>query len=363
MERLNRKLLEALQPAWRMALCGPDGCEGFVAPSVLVRQSHVKSLPLFLTHALWQALALALQYKPQVVVAGSGLTAPIAWLVARCCGAKAIVYLHGLDVIAPNFIYQALWLPFIRRCDLALVNSLNTAELAKGARIVPERLRVLNPGTDIPDLDAAAGTKFRRSNALGQRPVLLSVGRLTQRKGLAPFVRHAMPAILARHPDALLLIIGAEARQALHAQAGSQQERILAAAREVGVESSLRFLGNCDEDTLGAAYQAANVHVFPVLDQPGDVEGFGMVALEAAAHGLPTVAFNVGGVPDAVLDGQTGDLIGSGDYVSMSDAIARRLGQTHDPTTVVTCRNFAAGKSWSIFGERLRQMLTERMVD
>jgi len=143
----------------------------------------------------------------------------------------------------------------------------------------------------------------------------------------------------------------------LHTRTGSERERILAAARDAGVEKNLRFLGRCDEATLGAAYQAANLHVFPVLELPGDVEGFGMVALESAAYGLPTVAFAVGGVSDAVREGRTGTLVASGDYGRLGEAVIRQLAQTRDGLATAICRDFAAGKAWPVFGERLRKLL------
>jgi phosphatidylinositol alpha-1,6-mannosyltransferase len=180
---------------------------------------------------------------------------------------------------------------------------------------------------------------------------------MTQRKGLAEFVAKALPAVVANHPDTLLVVIGDEASDALHGHAGSERDRILAAARTAGVEQSLYFLGRCDEVTLCAAYQAADLHVFPVLDLPGDVEGFGMVALESAAHGLPTVAFAVGGVSDAVQDGRTGTLVQPDDYAELGAVVIRRLAQPHEPRTVSICREFAAGKAWPIFGERLRRLL------
>lgn len=357
MEKVNQHLLDALQPAWRTALCGPAGCVDYVSPQTEVRQSRVKPLPLFVAATLWRALSLAWRRKPEWVIAGSGLTAPIAWLAARCVGGKVAVYLHGLDIVAPSRVYQWLWLPFIRRCDLALVNSANTANLAQRAGVQSRTTHVLHPGCDLPTLDAEAARDFRQRHGFAQRSLLLSVGRLTQRKGLAEFVAKALPAIAARYPDVLLLVIGDEASDALHARAGSERERILAAARIGAVEQNLHFFGRCDDATLSAAYQTADVHVFPVLELPGDVEGFGMVALESAAHGLPTVAFTVGGVPDAVLDGCTGALIESGNYVALGDAVTRQLASARENATITACREFAAGKAWPVFGERLRSLL------
>lgn len=357
MEKVNQHLLGALQPAWRTALCGPAGCVEYAPPQTEVRQSRVKPLPLFLIATLWHAIRLASRRKPAWVIAGSGLTAPIAWLAARCAGGRAAVYLHGLDIVAPSHAYQWLWLPFIRRCDLALANSTNTANLARSRGVQSGITHVLHPGTDLPTLDADAGRDFRARHGFGQRPLLLSVGRLTQRKGLVEFVAKALPAVAARYPDVLLVVIGDEASDALHARAGSERERILAAVRMAHVEQHVCFLGRCDDAALSAAYQAADMHIFPVLELPGDVEGFGMVALESAAHGLPTVAFAVGGIPDAALDGQTGTLVEPGDYVALAEAAIKQLAQARESATEAACRAFAAGKAWPVFGERLRRLL------
>lgn len=362
MEKVNQHLLEALQPIWRLALCGPAGSAQYATPPTEVKQSRVKPLPLFLAATAWHALRLAWRRRPEWVIAGSGLTAPIAWLAARCAGGRAAVYLHGLDIVAPSRAYQWLWLPFIRRFDLVLVNSTNTAMLAQNRGVDCDITHVLHPGTDVPALYEEAARVFRAQHGFGQRPLLLSVGRLTQRKGLVEFVTKALPAVAARHPDVLLVVIGGEADDALHSRAGSERERILVAARKERVEQNLRFLGRCDDSDLSAAYQAADMHVFPVLELAGDVEGFGMVALESAAHGLPTVAFAVGGVPDAVLDGHTGTLIEPGNYVALGEAVIRQLARARDGATIAACRAFAAGKAWSVFGERLRNLLDSHHV-
>jgi phosphatidyl-myo-inositol dimannoside synthase len=357
MEKVNQHLLAALQPTWRTALCGPAGCAEYAPSEAEVKQSRVKPLPVFLVITLWHAVRFAWRRKPEWVIAGSGLTAPIAWFAARCVGGRAAVYLHGLDIVAPSRVYQWLWLPFIRRCDLAMVNSASTKRLALSRGVRSDKVHVLHPGTDLPTLDAEAARGFREHHDFGQRPLLLSVGRLTQRKGLAEFVAKALPVVVSRYQEALLLIIGDEASNALHTRTGSERERILAAARDAGVEQNLRFLGRCDEATLGAAYQAADLHIFPVLELPGDVEGFGMVALESAAYGLPTIAFAVGGVSDAVQDGRTGTLVEPNDYGNLSETVIQQLARARDGSATTICREFAAGKAWPVFGERLRKLL------
>ena len=363
MEKVNQHLLLELAREWCVSLCGPDGCAVEAPDAVAVAETTLKPLPRFLIGTAWRAFRLAQRERPQLVIAGSGLSAPMAWLAARCCGAKFAVYLHGLDIIAPSVIYQRLWLPFIRAADLVLVNSSNTARLAQERGVRRECIRILHPGTELPALVPGAGSEFRLKFGLGAAPLLLSVGRLTRRKGLAEFVARSFPSIVTRHPDIKLVIIGEEASDALYGHGGGERERIVAAARDHGVEANLVFLGRCDEATLTSAYQAAHVHVFPVLELPGDVEGFGMVALESAAHGLPTVAFSVGGVPDAVQPPTTGELVLSGDYGLFSDAVLSQLTMTVNISRLEACREFARGKAWPEFGVRLRTLALDCIHD
>jgi phosphatidylinositol alpha-1,6-mannosyltransferase len=117
--------------------------------------------------------------------------------------------------------------------------------------------------------------------------------------------------------------------------------------------------GELSDELLLSLYAAASLAVFPVKDLPGDVEGFGMVALEAAAHGLPTVAFAAGGVPDAVADGVSGNLLPAGDYEGMAARICRYLAGERGTVTAASCRAFAEQFAWPRFGERLRALLQD----
>lgn len=357
MENVNARILSELSVDWGVALSGPQGSAAFATRAVRTSESRIKPLPRFLVETFFKTLVLALRFRPKLVLAGSGLAAPAAWFAARLTGAKLVVYLHGLDIVAPSRIYQILWLPFIRACDLALVNSSHTAGLAHRIGLCENLVQILHPGTEMPVLDAKAGASFRAEHRFQDRPLLLSVGRLTRRKGLAEFVRNALPAILAQVPSALLVVVGEEASDAIHSAAGSERGRIESAAADAGVGASLCFIGRQTDEALGAAYQAAQVHVFPVLEQVGDVEGFGMVALESAAHGLPTVAFAVGGVPDAVDPSASGSLVRAADYAGFVDAVLQLLGTSAAGDRAAACRSFAEGKTWTRFGMRLRTLV------
>jgi phosphatidyl-myo-inositol dimannoside synthase len=354
MERLNHQAFLALSKAFSLALCGPKGAGAFVTDALPVREASLAPLSRFLLEFQWEAFRLARGFRPQVVYSGSGLAAPAALMAARSVGAKTVCFLHGLDIVADHLLYRRLFLPAIRRVDRILVNSRHTAGLAQAAGVTPNKLIIINPGVELPDWSArvAARQRFRERLGVGERPLLLAAGRLTQRKGLAEFIRYALPEIRRQMPEVLLLIIGSEATSALKHRCGVE-EGIRAAVQEGGLASNVRLLGAVDDNCLSDAYFSSDAMVFPVLDLPGDVEGFGMVAVEAAAHGLPTIAFAVGGVPDAVADGESGCLVQSRKYSDMIEKTLSVLNAGDSETWAEPCRQHASRFTWANFGRQL----------
>lgn len=352
MERLNWHMAEQLAKVAEVRRVGPEGAAAVAPAGLPIREARIKPLGRFLCRAGILGCREARAWKPDLVLAGSGLTAPLALAAARLCGAREMVYVHGLDVAVRNPIYRALWLPALRRMDCVIANSRATAALYHDIGIPPERLGIVHPGVALPTAlpDDRTVANFRAEHGLGDRPLLLSVGRLSTRKGLREFVAHALPRIVKAYPDVMLLIVGDTPALALHAQAQTP-ESIRTAAEQAGVGDHLRFLGLITDLELGVVYRAANVHVFPVREIAGDPEGFGMVAVEAAAHGLPTAAFATGGIVDAVADGVSGVLVPAGDYGAFADATLRAL--AWDDQSRDGCLEFARRFSWDIFGVTL----------
>ncbi|MDR2626301.1 MAG: glycosyltransferase, partial [Zoogloeaceae bacterium] len=156
MERLNLHMAEALAHAFALRLIAPEGAEQSLSVCP-VRGVPLRPLPRFLLAAGWQGVREAWRWKPDVVLAGSGLTAPLAWFAARLCGAKAVVYAHGLDLTAPHPVYRALWLPLMKRLDGLIANSHATQALAEKIGVAPERITIVHPGVTLPEqVDAAA---------------------------------------------------------------------------------------------------------------------------------------------------------------------------------------------------------------
>jgi phosphatidylinositol alpha-1,6-mannosyltransferase len=242
--------------------------------------------------------------------------------------------------------------------DVLVANSRPTADLVRALGVAEERIRIVHPGVALPEApqQAQALRSFREQHGLGDARLLLSIGRLTRRKGLLEFVRNALPGIVHAAPDVVLAVIGDAPSDSLLAGVQSR-DSIQAAADAAGVGRHLRFLGVItDPQALACAYESAALHVFPVRELPGDPEGFGMVAIEAAAHGLPTVAFATGGVVDAVAEGRSGRLVAPGDYAGLRDAALAVL-RDGEGAWRMRAQDFARQFAWPRFGTTLRTSL------
>jgi phosphatidyl-myo-inositol dimannoside synthase len=360
MERLLWHLVDELRKYQSIAVIGPTGCRALAPSNVSTVEVTIAPFALFLSQTLWKSLTEAIRRSPDVVLAGSGLTAPFAWLAARLTRARCAVFLHGLDIESDNFGYRVFWRPFLRRMDCVIANSRFTRSVAINAGIKEDRLHTVLPGVTLPDLGIATKCRaaFRERYELGDAPLMLYIGRITERKGLDVFVKQILPKITDKHPMAKLVVIGDEPALALKKNA-SIQARIDAILEQNELASNVLFLGprTHDDTEITEAYFAADVHIFPVQDRPGDNEGFGMVAVEAAAHGLPTVAYDAGGVRDAVSDGVSGHLIKSGDIAAFCDAISHEFANSVRPS--LSARAFSESMDWRHFGQRLNTIIRE----
>ncbi|MEU8514244.1 glycosyltransferase family 4 protein [Kitasatospora sp. NPDC048722] len=205
-----------------------------------------------------------------------------------------------------------------------------------GGAVGPEaagRMVQLPPGVDESTFHpASGGAEVRRRLGLADRPVVVCVSRLVPRKGQDTLIE-AMPQILADVPDAVLLIVGG----------GPYRADLEKLADAKGVRASVRFTGSVPWEELPAHFGAGDVFAMPCRTRRGglDVEGLGIVYLEASATGLPVVAGDSGGAPDAVLEGETGYVVPGGSASTAAERIVRLL---HDEE--LRRRMGEAGRRW-----------------
>ena len=362
MERLTQRLIEALATRYRVVVIGPPGCAPFLPANVEVHACRGSGAAAFLIEAALRTLWLCAR-RPWLatVIATSGLSAPLAWLAARLQGRSYLVIVHGLDLVTRHALYRRLFLPSIRAARTVLANSANTARLAREVGVAASRMEIVHPGVEWP-AQLPSPQAFRERHGLGQRPLLLAVGRLVARKGLPEFVSLALPAIVRAVPELLLVVIGDEPRQAIRREQ-AVLPRLRAAIAQHGLQSHVMLRGHADDAEVREACVAAQVFVFPLIHIAGDVEGFGMVAAEAAACGLRSVAFDEGGVADALVPGVTGTLIQRGDYAALVQAIIEELQDSETSAHRLACREAARAFEWTFYGERMLAVLARHLDD
>jgi phosphatidylinositol alpha-1,6-mannosyltransferase len=208
-------------------------------------------------------------------------------------------------------------------------------------------LSLLPPGVDAerfrPDIPGGEG--IRRRHRIGGRPLVVCVSRLVRRKGQDVLIR-AMPAIRRRVPDACLLLVGG----------GPDAARLRALAGDAA-QDTVVLADQVPDDEVPAYHAAADVFAMPCRSRLGglEVEGFGIVYLEAAASGRPCVAGRSGGAPEAVVDGETGLVVDGRHVGAVAEAVSALLA---DPGRAAAMgkagrARVERGFAWPVLADRL----------
>jgi glycosyltransferase involved in cell wall biosynthesis len=144
--------------------------------------------------------------------------------------------------------------------------------------------------------------------SLAGKRLLLTVGRLVKRKGVLWFVEEVVPRL---GDDFVYIVVGV----------GPELGAIRAGVQRHGLQERVILAGRHPDRLRNCLLNTADAFIMPNITVPGDVEGFGIAAIEAGACGLPVVAAGIQGIRDAVIDGVTGHLVGERDAEGFLDRI------------------------------------------
>jgi phosphatidylinositol alpha-1,6-mannosyltransferase len=267
-----------------------------------------------------------------------GAAAPLALLGprAREAGARRIVACtHGHEVgwsMLPGA--RAALRRIGDRSDVITYVSRYTRGRFAAAFGPRARLEHLPPGVDTDrfEPDSVSRAELRARYDLGRRPVVVCISRLVPRKGQDMLIK-AWPEIRHRVDGAALVIVGG----------GPYAETLHRLAAECGVQRDVVFTGGVPNAELPGHYAMADVFAMPCRTRGGglDVEGLGIVFLEASATGIPVVAGDSGGAPETVRDGETGRVVDGRSHTQIIEAITGLLA---DPAAAR--RMGEAGREW-----------------
>ena len=271
-----------------------------VSQTSLVNTRGKRALPVFLPYSVAAGFALLKRHRVDVIHLCDGVLAPVGAALKKLSGLPVTISIHGLDVTYGNAIYQAVIGQALGQMDHLIAVSESTAgivcerwpHLAPRTTIVPNGVEAPTNG-DVPPLTAPLDQRVK-----GKR-VIFTVGRLVRRKGVAWFVGNVLP----RLPEDICYVVAGD---------GTDRQHVIEAARAARQMNRLVLLGRVSDAELEALYRRADAFVMPNILVPDDVEGFGLVALEASARGLPVVAADLQGIPAAINRGRNGYLVEAG---------------------------------------------------
>lgn len=268
---------------------------------------------LFLAEFIFASLII-LKQKPKLIHAH--WTVPqglVAVILKKIFLVPLLITSHGTDAFLENKNLKKINSFVVKQADFITANSQATRyRLLKGKQ--SKKCEIIPMGVNCKQfkpLPQAILSRFKNKLGLGNKKIILFVGRITNNKGIFKLV-NAMPSILKKNKKAHLLVIGS-----------GQINKLKRAIRQLGLEKNITTLGQMKHSQLVYYYNIADVMVLPSLK----IEGLGVVILEAFACQTPVVASQIGGIPEIITDKKTGLLIKKVDNKALTETLSKILNQ------------------------------------
>ena len=192
---------------------------------------------------------------------------------------------------------------------IVTISNYSLEKIQKYYDIEQSKVRIVPNGVDLEKFKPMDNKAVRQQFGLGNEPCVLFVGSLIPRKGL-PFLVEAAKKVVKDRADTKFLIVGD----------GPLKRQMSNSLETANLSGNFKFLGNLNDDLIPKVYNCADLFVLPSIQ-----EGQGIVLLEAQASGKPLVAFDVGGVNEAVQNQETGLLVEGGNIEALADALLKLL--------------------------------------
>ncbi len=250
--------------------------------------------------------------KPDVIAVGNILPlGTVAYLLRRKI--PYIVFVHGTDILWTQKYWWRRWMAqkILARAKLVVANSEFTrSQLTVISSQFTEKSVVVYPCPNmVSNVEQAQVEALRRKLGLNGKKVLLTLGRVVARKGYDTVLR-ALPEILRHVPNVVYVVAGdgpdLERLQNLVARGFMPRS---GGTQDAALQNWVRFVGEISDEERAAYFALCDLFVMPSRQIGPEVEGFGIVYLEAALFGKPSIGGRSGGVPEAILDGKTGALV------------------------------------------------------
>ena len=248
-----------------------------------------------LFHLIWNA------HKYDLIHFNDAVLSPLIPIIRLVSKTKVTMTVHGLDIVFERFGYQYLIVPFIKYADRIFPVSEYTKQQCLMRGVPENKLRVIPNGLDFDKIvtcteDQIAQFLSKLNIPLENKHILLSLGRLINRKGHGWFIENVMQNL----PENYIYLIAGDGREY-----DSIQQKIT----DLQISDRVIMLGFVSEIEKACLFQIADLFLMPNIYEENDQEGFGIVLLEAGSYELPSIAANIEGIRDAVIEGVTGHLV------------------------------------------------------
>ena len=299
------------QDLWRAfrELCGEQ--------SILVGPRSICGYIFFPPYALFCGVRAA--RKGYVIHLGDLALSPLARLIKLFVpSAKITAVACGLDVLYPRRLYQWILARSLASLDRVVCISNATANAVRSAGVDDEKIVTIPCGIW---MDAVA---VKETQEKVGPPHLVSIGRLVPRKGVLWFVKEVLPQLLQEHPGLTYTVVGT----------GEEERLIKKLVQDRALIEAVNLIGGVDDTQRDQLLSDADCLVVPNVPIKDDMEGFGIVCIEASSRGVPVAAARIEGLTDAVLEGKTGLFFESGNPKDSADTIGKLLSAHLDPASI-----------------------------
>ncbi len=338
MQRFNFKLVKYLRDKTKLYVIAWGGSQIF--------------LPFFLSYSFLMGIILCSLRPIKCIYIADALLSPLGYLIKLFTNKPVVVSVHGRDIAYPLRFYQRLVCFSLRKMDKIVCVSGKLKEECIKRNVSVDKIIVIPNGVDVedftlssevpPESSVLAAIKKESKN----RKILLTVGRLVPKKGINSFIKNILPGIITTYSDILYVVVGD----------GYLRSNIEALIADYNLKKNILLLGEVKMDgfELAAIYNMADIFIMPNVQVLDDMEGFGIVALEAAAAGIPVVASNVDGISEAIVDGQNGFLLEPNNFYKFINKIIELLKNDMDRVSfgkkaqLYVLKNY----SWEVISEK-----------
>jgi phosphatidylinositol alpha-1,6-mannosyltransferase len=298
---------------------------------------------------IWQVRKLISKERPDNLVFGAA--APLALAGKLLSANRKVALTHGHEVwwakVPPfNFLLRLIG----NSVDhLTYLGEFTKSEISRAlSKSAKSKLIQIAPGIDTEHFKPVDSSKLRESLGIAKKEVIVSVGRLVPRKGQDTLIK-ALPKILESNERAHLLLVGS----------GPYQRKLERLIAELKLQKHVTFTGRVQYHELSDYLCAGDIFAMPARSRflGLEVEGLGIVYLEASSSGLPVLAGDSGGAPDAVVQGVTGLVVDGLDIAQVADGVIKLLSSDRKAMGQAG-RDFVVNNwDWSIWAKRFKDLL------